>query len=102
MNKIEQAREEYESARRKLRQALIAIQTMRIDQVLDADIPDVRGEIDYLLTVGRIQTAGSLLRVVEQFGVSKANCVYQERPEVQEYEYLMDPDSAIAYLDRDP
>jgi len=101
MSRIRQAEQEYEHLVGKLRKAMVAVQTMRINEALQSDVADVRTEVDFLLKTGRIRTASGLLQLVESVSTAKINLDYVRKPEAQHYEAVVEAvedTEAISYL----
>lgn len=101
MSRIQQAEQEYAHLIGKLKKAMLAVQTMRIDEALKSDVVDVRHEVDCLLKTGRVRTASALLQLVESVSTAKINLDYVKEPEVQNYDAVVESvehGDAIAYL----
>jgi hypothetical protein len=89
-SRLEQAEHECTHLTGKLRKALLAVQTMRIEGALAADVTDVRAEVDYLLKTGRVRTARSLLDLVENVSTAKINLAYLREPESRDYDAVVE------------
>lgn len=82
---VEQAEDELRRAKHRLREALIRVQTHRINAVLDDETPDVLPEITWLMQTGRHQAATRILELTDEFISANANYQYVGSDEAREY-----------------
>ncbi len=86
-----QAQAEFDAAERKLREALLRIQTHRIDALLASDVPDVKAEIVYLMEQGRYHLVPKVIEVMTQFVEAKVNLTHRLSDQ-HKYEEMVDPE----------
>jgi hypothetical protein len=82
---VEQAEAELRIAKQKLREALIRVQTHRINAVLDDESPDVLPEMTWLMQTGRHQAAMRILELADEFISANVNYQYVKSDEAREY-----------------
>jgi hypothetical protein len=96
---VEMAREEYLQARKKLRDALVRVNEHRVEGILDTDVPDVRTEVEFLLTRGRLNLVPGLLRLVSDYVEAVNHHRMMSSDEAQRYEAAVLDAGEPDYLD---
>lgn len=95
---IAQAEDELRVAKQRLRDALIRVQTYRINAVLDAETPDILSEITWLVQAGRHQAAALILNLADEYISANVNYQYVNSTEGHAYAAAINPDDAPDYL----
>jgi hypothetical protein len=73
---IGQAESEYAEAHKTLRDALVRIQSHRVDSRLGADVPDVSEEITYLMKAGKHRLVPKILDLLHRYVEASVHRAY--------------------------
>lgn len=96
---LQQAKDEYHAAQHQLREALVRVQTHRIDMTMTSETPDIAPEISWLLETGRHKAVRHIMLLLEDHASACANLRYASIHHLApEYEAVVNPGDVPDYL----